>query len=544
MGARADGRSRSRDWWIASAVALAALTGFMVLFRGRLDKSHVALLYLLLVLGGSARGGRALGLTLAGISFLLFDLFFLKPYYTLSLADPLDWLVLATFLLTSVVATELFERQRRQAQLAAQRASELDRLGALGAETLNAARADQALGAIAGVMRAALGVDRCELFVRGEGSGREDLRAVADTTPGAAPASAGAGAAGGGLLAYVIDHGQAAVERQDGTLHLIEGGLAGSEQRLEDLRAFAVPLAIRGQTVGALRASAAGPFAVTGEHRRVLGALAYYAALGIERRRLEHAEGEAEALRRADAVKDALLATVSHDLRTPLTTIRGIAHEIRAGADAERAAVIEDEVDRLQSFVDDLLELSQLQAGALPVHAELNTVDELIGAALQRTEALLRTHPLTIDVADRELLVGRFDFIHALRIITNLLENAAKYSAADAPIRVSACRVGDRLRITVADSGPGIPEADRERVFEPFYRSATRPRGVRGAGLGLSIARQLAHAQGGRLQVESVAGSGSAFTVELEAAEVPPLIRTAVPHGSAATTVAPSRTIA
>ncbi|HVZ47229.1 MAG TPA: DUF4118 domain-containing protein, partial [Gemmatimonadaceae bacterium] len=129
----------------ASALALGVATALMLLVRGRLDKAHVTLIYLVVVLGGSAASGRRVGLSLAGAAFLLFNYFFLPPYNTLVIADPLDWLVLVAFLVTSAVAAELLHRQRRQASIAAARADELDQIATLGAETLNAPRAEQAL---------------------------------------------------------------------------------------------------------------------------------------------------------------------------------------------------------------------------------------------------------------------------------------------------------------------------------------------------------------------------------------------------------------
>jgi two-component system sensor histidine kinase KdpD len=254
----------------------------------------------------------------------------------------------------------------------------------------------------------------------------------------------------------------------------------------------------------------------------VLGALAYYAALGTERVRLAEAEEEAESLRRADRLKDALLASVSHDLRMPLTAIKGIAHEIWHGGDPERAYTIEQEADRLGALVSDLLELSQLNAGSLRVVPLLNTADEVVGAALDRVEAAHGTGRIQAHIDDDEgILVGTFDFAHTMRALTNLLENAVKYSPADAPVTLRAWRDGDRLRFTVDDAGPGVAPGDEEKIFEPFYRGVRVPDGVRGTGLGLSIARQLAEAQHGSLRYERHSGGGSRFVLDLPAGAAP-----------------------
>ena len=498
-------------------LALAVTTLAMLAFRARLDKAHVALIYLLIVLGGSAAGGRILGIGLGVSAFLLFNIFFLPPYNTLSLADPLDWLVLFTFLVTSVVATELLDRLRRNAALAEARTGELDRLATLGAETLNAARADQALTGIADVIRQTVGVEKCELFIWDSDQG--ELRRIAES-PAAGDAKS-TDTESTELLTYVASTRRSAIEREDGTIHVVGDSESESSPALSQSgTAFAIALAARGQTVGALRISAHAPFALAADQSRVLGALAYYAALAIYRLRLERAEETTESLRRADKLKDALLASVSHDLRTPLTTIKGIAHEISQQGQS-RATAIEEEADRLSSLVDGLLAMSQLSAGVLKVEPELNTVDDLVGAALQRAETVLRDHPVETDISKGAIIAGRFDFGHTLRIVVNLLENAAKYSPARAPIAIGAERRDGEIRISVSDRGPGVPISARDRIFEPFYRAPGATPDVRGAGLGLSIARRLAEAQGGALAIHERQGGGSTFVLSLPGAEAP-----------------------
>ena len=493
----------------------------MLVVRGRLDKAHVALGFLLVVLGGSAAGGRALGIALAGAAFVAFNVFFLPPYNTLVIADPLDWLVLVVFLVTGVVAAQLLENQRRAADRAGRRAREIDRLAALGAETLNVARAEDALAAIAGVIRSAVGADRSEIYLREDGHGLVLAGCAPDGTVEQEEQR-------GGLLEYTVAHAQAAVVHDDGTLQLVDDPLqtgSGSGAllvSLTELRAIGIPLAVRGRVVGALRLSSDHPFTLSDDQRRVLGALAYYAALGVERVRLVRAEEETESLRRADRLKDALLASVSHDLRTPLAAIKGIANEIWRGGDPMRAHTIEQEADRLNLLVSDLLDLSQLSARALRVTPALNTADDVVGAALERVEAVHGGERVDVDIAsDGEILVGRFDFAHSMRALTNLLENAIKYSPPSAPVTLRVARAADRLRFVVEDRGPGIAPGDEERIFQPFYRGARVADGVRGTGLGLSIARQLAEAQGGTVAYSPREGGGSRFVLELPGANTP-----------------------
>jgi len=321
----------------------------MIAIRPHLNEAHITLAYLLVVQGASARGGRPLGFTLAAAAFLCFDLFFLPPLGALTLQDPLNWFVLVGFLGTSILSAQLLYRAQAEADVARERAVEIDQLAAT---------------------------------------------------------------------------------------------------------------------------------------------------------------------RRA---KDAVLASVSHDLRTPLTTIKGLAAEINAGGD-DRAAIIEEEADRLTTFVAQLLDLSRISSGAAMYDVQDNEAEDLLGAAAQQVAGRLNGRELRIDVArDDALLFGRFDFAQTLRALVNLIENAAKYSPTEAPIDLSAEREGSWLVFAVADRGPGIPPSERDRIFEAFYRRADRAPDVGGAGLGLSIARGIAEAQGGDVSVRDREGGGSVFRLRVPA---------------------------
>jgi two-component system sensor histidine kinase KdpD len=488
------------------------VTAALLAGRGRLDKAHVALLFLLVVLGGSAAGGRALGVMLAGAAFLAFNLFFLPPYHTLAIADPLDLVVLLAFLVTGIVAAQLLYRAQAEAADARRRAAEVDRLAALGAETLSAGRAEEALAAIARVIRATLGVAECEVRTR------DDIAATpADTS----------------IAAWVARHGQGAAELADGTVRIApERGSEALAALLEptgDVRALVMPLEVQGRFVGVLRLASPHAIVLNPPRRRFLDALAYYAALGVERVRLSAEAERAEALREADRLKDALLASVSHDIRTPLTTIRALAHDIAGGGD-ERALVIEEEVARLDRFVADLLDLSRLAAGSVPLAIDLNAAEDLIGAALQRVSGMARDHELRASLDPAEpVLVGRFDFTHALRILVNLIENALKHSSPGTPVDVAVRREDAALVFTVADRGPGIAPGEEERIFERFYRQRGTMPDVHGAGLGLALARGLAEAQGGTVTYAPREGGGSVFTLRLPAAD---LSDTAMPQSA------------
>ena len=529
-----------RRAWLLWFGVLALVTVAMLQVQDSLHEAHVALAYLLVVLGASASGGRVLGLTLAGVAFGCFTFFFVPPYHTFTVTEPLDWLVLVAFLATSGVAAQLLACAQNEAAAARERATEVDRLSSLGSEALNAGRAEDALVAIADVIRGTLDTVTCEIYLRDEPrhsvtlAARSSIKPATDATdtgsfsltgdrdrlPGLRPPGMPGGAR---LVEWVAESGRAVARRADGTTRFADAGLRIAERAAFDPTGAGIlllPLQVRGRTVGVLSIEHADALTLDAPRLRFLEALAYYAALGVERVRLVAEAEHAEALRQADRLKDALLASVSHDLRTPLTTIKALAHSIGAEGD-ERAVTIEQEADRLNRFVADLLDLSRLAGGALTVTPELTAADDLLGAAWQRASGALGDRVLEVSLdPDEPLLVGRFDFVHSLRVLVNLIENALKYSPATEPVEVAARRVGDVLEFLVEDRGAGIPDIERERIFEPFYRPSDSPPDTSSAGLGLSIARGLAEAQGGSLRYEPREGGGSRFIFSVPAADL------------------------
>jgi len=230
----------------------------------------------------------------------------------------------------------------------------------------------------------------------------------------------------------------------------------------------------------------------------------------------------AEALREASRLKDILMASVSHDLRTPLTAIRALAQDIAAddsGATA-RAEVIVGQADRLGKMVADVLDLSRLKGGAFTMNAEVNTAEDLLGATLRQFSGVSDASRIeTVIDYTQPALVGTFDFVQALRVMTNLVDNALRCSR-DTPVTISVTQTNGSLSFQVADRGPGVPPKERERIFDAFYRPSGAQADAGAAGLGLSIARQLAEAQGGSVRYSVREGGGSIFTFELPAAQL------------------------
>ncbi|MDQ2891437.1 MAG: PAS domain-containing sensor histidine kinase [Gemmatimonadota bacterium] len=233
--------------------------------------------------------------------------------------------------------------------------------------------------------------------------------------------------------------------------------------------------------------------------------------------RLSHEASHAAALREAARFKDILLASVSHDLRTPLTSIKALAQEAADSGD-ENATIIVAQTERLSKMVAHLLDMSRLNAGAFPVVIELNTAEDLVGAAVLELKGTMGDDRIRVDVDyDAPALIGMFDFVESLRILVNLLDNSLRYSPTNTQVELSATHAVGWLEFCVADRGPGIPKAEEQRVFEPFYRHTSTSGTVRGTGLGLAISRSLAEAQGGSLVYTARPGGGSIFTLRLRA---------------------------
>lgn len=453
--------------WTAWLGVIGVATAIMVEMRGAIDQPHVVLVYLLVVLLASANSGRALGITLACLGFVLIDYYFQPPFAQMTVGKPIDWLSLIAFLVTALVSTQLLARAQAEAEGARRRTEEVASLARLGSETLSAGRAEDALARIAEVIRYTLGMSECLIVPWSE----TDRPLVPSPASGA-------------------------------------------------VKSVVIPLSVQDRPVGFLVLNNETPVRLDAAQHRFLDAITYYAALAVDRVRLVAEAEHAEALREADRLKDIVLASVSHDLRTPLTTIKALAQS-EAMQGNRSAGAIEEQADRLTRLVSDLLDLSRLKGGGFAARPELNTAEDLIGAAVRQTRGLFGDRQLrTVIDLESPALIGHFDFSQSLRVLCNLLENAARYSPPAQPIELEARRDGDQLVFSVADRGPGVSENDIPRIFEPFYRAKGATPDAGRAGLGLSIARTLAELQGGTVTYTARSGGGSVFALRLPATEL------------------------
>ncbi|MEO7084855.1 MAG: ATP-binding protein [Gemmatimonadaceae bacterium] len=498
--------------WLGWISIMAVATVVMFQIRATIDQVHVVLVYLLIVLGASATSGRLLAISLACTGYLLIDYYFQRPYGSLINDKPVDLMALAAFLVTAIVATNLLVRAQTQAEEAKRRAIEIGSLARLGSETLSIGRAEDALARIATVIGTTLGMEDCSIVAWNADTGfGASARSRASDNPAIADP----------LTRTVVEQPGWTWVRPSGAMVRVVPG--DSRERppapADEIKKLLIPLSVQNRVVGVLRLEAVTPVRLAAAQRRFLEAITFYAALAVDRVRLVAEAEHAEALREADRLKDIVLASVSHDLRTPLTTIKALAQS-EAMQGNKSAGAIEEQADRLTRLVSDLLDLSRLKGGGFAVTPELNTAEDLIGAAVRQTRGLFADRALrTVIDLDSPALIGRFDFSQSLRVLCNLLENAVRYSRGK-PVELAACREGDMLVFNVSDFGPGVREEDLARIFEPFFRTSNSAPDTGRAGLGLSIARTLADMQGGSVRYNPRVGGGSVFSLRLPATEL------------------------
>jgi two-component system sensor histidine kinase KdpD len=432
----------------------------------------LGVVYLLAVLLVATVWGAWLGVATAVASGLAFNFFHIEPTGRFTIADGEHWVALAVFFVAAIVASELAQRARREAHQADERRREAD-LSAEMARLL--LRADDLQGALAEVAH---------------------------------------------RIATTLGLPSAAVE-----LRAVDG----------DFRRIAFPLREGSRQLGTLLVPVDLPEATLARlQERVVPSLEALLAAAIERDELLSNRVEAAALRRTDVLKTALLRAVSHDLRSPLTAILNAAGPLQSDSitreeRAELAAVITQEALRLSRLIDNLLDLSRLEAGAAQPQSDWCDLREVIHSAVE--ELSLPDDTFHLQLAELPLI--KADASQLQRAFVNLLGNSARYSGGH-PVLVRAMALHNRIMVRVVDRGPGIPPAQQERVFEPFYRAGTQRTGHRGSGLGLAIVRGFIEANGGRVWVESLPNQGTTFALELplEESEAPEPAPAPAPAGS------------
>ncbi|MBL8733189.1 MAG: sensor histidine kinase KdpD [Planctomycetes bacterium] len=507
-----------RPWqpYALAGLFLAGGTGLGLGFDALgVGEAEVVLGYLLVVAAVAAWLGRGPAIFASCASVLLFNFFFTTPRFTFEVHDPGDLFTLGVLLAISVFVSTLTARVREQSITARQRERRTEQLYELG-QDLSASTGPLQIATAAGArLRALLGGEVG--IVLADAHGR--LRPVTggDALPWDAPTQE--------LVRWVVEHGHMAG--------------AGTETHAE-APFLAVPLVCPVGVVGVLLVRTAMPELLQlPDRRRLLENFAAQVALALQRERfaeqLHRTLAEAENERQRSAV----LSTISHDFRTPLAAITGAASSLLDGGDRvpaeardELLGSIRDEAGRLARLVDNLLQMTRIEAGRLNALREWHPVQDLVGSALTRVERQLAGREVTVAVPD-ELPLLRVDGVLFELVLVNLLDNAAKYSPATAPITVWAASDGAELRLAVADRGPGVDDADKHRVFEKFYRgAASRNDAVPGTGLGLAIAAAIVAQHGGELRAEDHAGGGACFVITLPIEAQPPAVPVEPSDGS------------
>ena len=292
--------------------------------------------------------------------------------------------------------------------------------------------------------------------------------------------------------------------------------LPGGKRLFLPLRTGSGPVGVIG-----IDRDTSGPL-FTPDERRLLDALTDQAAVAIERISLAKGLDEARVLAETERLRAALLTSISHDLRTPLASILGTVSSLRSYpekySDAERAellSTLQEEAERLNRFVSNLLDMTRLESGAIELKLELIDVAEIVGSALQRAGTVLAAHRVEVAIAP-DLPMLQLDAVLFEQVLFNLLDNAAKYSAAGSRIDIRATRDGELVEIEVVDEGPGIPPADFERIFDKFYRVQAQDRRRAGTGLGLAICRGFVEALGGWIVARNRRDrSGAVLTIRM-----------------------------
>lgn len=501
------------DMRIGTVASLVVLTGLTAVFAPLLGEDEIVLvtmLFLLVVLLASATWGYVVGLFSAVLADLLLNIFFVPPLHTVTVQEPRNVAALVIFLAVAIVGASMLSLLRRQLVVARERRSELIIMLELSRELAAAPDPRRALDVLARAVARAVQAKRCEIL-QASGHG---WRVVASTGDGREVSRDDAV-----LALAAVDSGQ--VSRRLSERRVRQTSIRVHARSATDTFVpFRPPAGEPGviHVVGALTPPAGGDLDA------LLRAFSDEAGVAIHRATLAEQARQADALRQSDEFKSAILSSVSHDLRSPLTAIKAAVGSLRTPGlhwtESDRAqllATIESQTDRLTGTVTDLLDMSRLEGGAVRPTFEPIEVRALLAEVVMATRPATGNREVTVDAPDGVWL--RADYSLLLQSLNNLVENAAKYSRAGGAIHLRAGGSRGPVVLEVSDEGPGISAADLPHIFDRFYRG-TEGRRVQGTGLGLAIARAMVELCGGRVTVDSTP-AGSTVRISLAPASAP-----------------------
>ncbi len=459
------GRRRRLTGWVLAALGPVVLTIVMTNLVGEHGLSTDLMLFLALTVGVALIGGLWPALTVAVLGSLLLNYYLTPPVHTWTIADPENALAFLIFVLVAVGVASIVDVAARRTVQAAHSRAESETLSVLASSVL---RGQNTVVAVLGRLRETFAMSSATLLERADEDSPWQQVAASGAVPCATPEDAD----------------------------------------VEVMVSPTLALAMRGRVLPA-------------DDRRVLEAFAAQAAVVLDRERLRQQAGEARQLEHGNAIRTALLAAVSHDLRTPLASIRAAVGSLRqtdvkwsAEDQAELLATVDAATGRLERLIDNLLDLSRLQAGAVRPLSRPVSLDEIVPRA---TEGVPRDR-IRIDVPEA-LPLANTDPGLVERVVANVVENALRYAPPGVPVVVSASDFGHSVELRVVDRGPGVPDDAKARMFEAFQRLGDSPAGD-GVGLGLAVARGFVEAVGGTLAAEDTPGGGLTMVVSLPTADV------------------------
>ncbi len=463
---------------IAAAIVILLVPLYRMVVH--VNPTTVALSFLLAILVVSATWGLRYAVFMAILATAVFNFYFLPPVGTFTIADPQNWIALAAFLVTAIIASQLAERARRQAAEANRRRREVERLYSFSQKLLIADNVVELLNALPAYVVDSFAVDEAAIFVTGRDNvyrSRPDIRALQ------------------------VEQLKAVTARGD--------PVVDPEHRL-----WLMPLRLGVRTVGAI--GIAGGL-LSRETREAISSLA---AIAIERASAVEKLSQAEAARESENLRSALLDSVTHEFRTPLTSIKAAATSLLSDRNLspeqnrDLLAVIDEETDRLNHLVEEAAEMARLDAGQVELRAEEASIEIPISAALEESHQVLAGHPVEVVVAP-QLPLLRMDVERIKAVLQQLLENAGKYSPPGSPVRITAEVRDGAIAVSVSDRGPGIDSFEQSLIFDKFYRGRGHRSTIQGTGMGLAIAKAIVEAHGGTINVTSQLGQGSVFSFAL-----------------------------
>ena len=448
---------------------IAFITTVFFVLRNLLDTTLIALLYLIPLGVITVIWGLGPGITGALVTFLTLNYFFIQPYYTFTVHQPADLVILVVFLIVAVVISQLVGRAQAAFAAATAREREATQLYELST-ALAGLPNDQVIAQILAK----------QVYAVSEGE-HVELKAMGT---------------------------------QQFTYHLPDTSPPSRPPEL------VIPIEGARGSLGKIRLWRAAPPISTRE-KRLFQTFASQGALALERAWLAQAESRAKVLEESDRLKSVILSSVSHELRTPLSTIKAAASSLRSRevgwdspARVDLIVAIDDEADHLNMLVGNLLDMSRIESGALKPKREWNILAEIVGSVLIRMKHLAGEHRIEVDILE-DLPLLPVDYVQMEQVFTNLVSNSLKYAPANTIVCIRALVEGEAIHVQVINQGPQVPPEDVERIFDKFYRITAADR-VTGTGLGLSICKGIVEAHGGHIWAENVPqGLAFHFTLPL-----------------------------